>query len=1452
MQKKFLLILSFLVVAARLCTVAQTTEAPSSRLADKIIAIQDKIIQEGKTTNQLSEKDLASLPVGIPKDIGGITYWVIIDSARFTPQGAFFNAYVILDFKTSGKNIAFMGRNIAFQPGGLAAATSSKLLLASEESIPLNNKVALILKADGRNFVEMDCNGFKSVNIKGFFEFERDFLLPENPDGTIAAGKMTASLEVNTTDWGSMMANINLPAFQIPKVKGLSFSVRDAVIDLSDTANPPNFQFPKDYINTNGNNINLWQGFFLREARVRLYKELESSRGKKEVLIQNMLIDNMGVSGSLGVTNVFGQDEGSLNGWPFSVDSLGITVVKSQLKGAAARGLMNIPFFDKDQPTKYSAMIFDNNGETDFLFSLSPSRNLKANVLAAEVELLQNSTIIVARTAGKLKPEAILNGTITIKSGELLNLNRIEFNTLHLTSDAPYIKSGVFSMTGNGQQKAANYPLVINKLGFAFNQSQMNLTVDGAINLMNSSGNGFGAQAMVNISGEVKQIEETQGDLIVKRQEWRYKDTKFSNITINVKTGAFSLDGSLTIYDKDPIYGNGFRGEINATFTPGPKVKAIAQFGVVKDNRYWYVDAMVVLPAPVGTGFGLYGIGGGLYYGMALQRPNVNSVGNFVTKTGSSDRLDVGASRSDARYIPDPTVGLGFKATVALGLIPSPQPFNGDATFEMSFNSSGGLRMIRFQGQGYFMSELSFPRNKNAPIYANLEILFDFKNSSLHANLDTYVNIGGVLQGVNAGGLAGSAVLHFAPDEWYIHIGTPEQRIGLNFIGLVKTGAYFMVGTYIPGMPAPPQAVSDILGGMDLNFMRNENALANGGGFAFGAGLEIKTPRIEVLIFYGQFSAGLGFDIMLKNYGSARCAGGSGPIGINGWYASGQAWAYFQGSIGVFVDLTFIKGEFEILRIGAAAVLQAKLPNPLWMRGVVGGQFSILGGLVSGNCRFSITIGEECQIEGVSSVTGVKVISSLKPQPADGEVDVFTGPQAAFNVSIDKEFEMMDLNNNFKAYRVKLDHFKIISDGKELAGTLQWNDNKDVVIINPAEILPPKSKVKADVKVHWEQKVNGTWQPLSANGKTEGEQMASEFNTGTAPDYIPESNVLYSYPMTAQHNFMKREYPDGYMKLKVGQSYLFNKSDSGKEWDFVARFTAAGQPVGLSSPLSYQNGNISYQLPGIANDKVFNVHFVKVPKGAAQAVDKNVVSAEKQLASNEAGNISTTTKEIQGTVTLAEEKKLYESFFRSSKFNTFGEKLDAMTGYQTVGRIMPGFNVYEPGAWANLTEVFDKAEVAGIGAYEPLLQLEALPDNVWFSSRIYPTIYELYPAEKSLTISWRPIDKAGLPPLKSMSINQDDFPELSEQDLTSAVNGKPGRSIFVYSLSYYAYRDFYELRQKAFDLYTSRIGAAPLGAFRLMSIPYYDVDKGPLRFNLSYKLPGINRITTTKTFVINW
>jgi hypothetical protein len=74
-------------------------------------------------------------------------------------------------------------------------------------------------------------------------------------------------------------------------------------------------------------------------------------------------------------------------------------------------------------------------------------------------------------------------------------------------------------------------------------------------------------------------------------------------------------------------------------------------------------------------------------------------------------------------------------------------------------------------------------------------------------------------------------------------------------------------------------------------------------------------------------------DILLKNYGDLSCEGREGPIGINGWYAQGQAWAWVAAAVGIKVDLPFYSGRYAIFELDVAALMRAKAPNPFWMKG---------------------------------------------------------------------------------------------------------------------------------------------------------------------------------------------------------------------------------------------------------------------------------------------------------------------------------------------------------------------------------------------------------------------------------------------------------------------------------------------------------------------------------------
>ena len=120
--------------------------------------------------------------------------------------------------------------------------------------------------------------------------------------------------------------------------------------------------------------------------------------------------------------------------------------------------------------------------------------------------------------------------------------------------------------------------------------------------------------------------------------------------------------------------------------------------------------------------------------------------------------------------------------------------------------------------------------------------------------------------------------------------------LGVNIMGLSTVQTYFMAGTLIEDLPLPPSEVASIISNIDMDFMRNENLLSNGNGVAFG--MQFKTNfgfGQNSGFVYAYMNAGAGADIMLRNYGSIQCEGRSGPIGINGWYASGQGYAYLQG-----------------------------------------------------------------------------------------------------------------------------------------------------------------------------------------------------------------------------------------------------------------------------------------------------------------------------------------------------------------------------------------------------------------------------------------------------------------------------------------------------------------------------------------------------------------------------
>ncbi|HPY82550.1 MAG TPA: hypothetical protein PLU45_04260, partial [Bacteroidales bacterium] len=299
------------------------------------------------------------------------------------------------------------------------------------------------------------------------------------------------------------------------------------------------------------------------------------------------------------------------------------------------------------------------------------------------------------------------------------------------------------------QNKFSSFPISITGITIINQEQQIGLQVQAQVNFVGESDGGFGGTTGITVWATKTE------------KPWEYSHVDIDNIIVHISKGnAFTLDGEVAIVRSDPEYGNGFNGTLAASFG-GFSMSATALFGSIDNFRYWYADALIsknVAIATVGP-IGLYGLGGGLYFKMRQE------IASGAIQSG------IGISNSGLKYVPDKQSKLGFKASVIFGLAGSPQAFNGDLEYNMSFLQSGGIDKVSLVGNGYFMNS-DFSTNSNqlssmaknvadgkaipinnskAQVYANVAINYDIYNSVFHANFNTYVNVGGVIKGaVNA------------------------------------------------------------------------------------------------------------------------------------------------------------------------------------------------------------------------------------------------------------------------------------------------------------------------------------------------------------------------------------------------------------------------------------------------------------------------------------------------------------------------------------------------------------------------------------------------------------------------------------------------------------------------------------------------------------------------------
>jgi len=365
--------------------------------------------------------------------------------------------------------------------------------------------------------------------------------------------------------------------------------------------------------------------------------------------------------------------------------------------------------------------------------------------------------------------------------------------------------------------------------------------------------------------------------------------------------------------------------------------------------------------------------------------------------------------------------------------------------------------------------------------------------------------------------------------------------------------------------------------------------------------------------------------------------------------------------------------------------------------------------------------------------------------------------------------------------------------------------------------------------------------------------METSFTTGEAPDYIPASNVEYSYPIAGQYNFYSKEYNKGFIKLKKGQPYLF---ENDPKWIRKARITEdVNHQRFVETDYRYDGGanQVNYTIPeGLSLATIYRFELLNIPR-YSQVIDANVEKVSKELVEGEEGVAQLTTKKLEGSVELLETESIYGAAFRTSKYETFVGKMGSLTITNVVSfNVNPVANIHQIIGIVNLNEAFDNYELNDFESSKKLIRIEALlQSNRWYNDLVYPLVYKEYPLINKFRITSRNIEELGLPPVLDNLIYQSSY-NISISDsgeiLGNAVDGEY-KSLKI-NLMNSMKSDYWDIQNQATNyMAINKFSNESLNRIALSHFPVFML--GEYKLNLKYFIPGVINETSSYLLSLN-
>jgi hypothetical protein len=278
---------------------------------------------------------------------------------------------------------------------------------------------------------------------------------------------------------------------------------------------------------------------------------------------------------------------------------------------------------------------------------------------------------------------------------------------------------------------------------------------------------------------------------------------------------------------------------------------------------------------------------------------------------------------------------------------------------------------------------------------------------------------------------------------------------------------------------------------------------------------------------------------------------------------------------------------------------------------------------------------------------------------------------------------------------------------------------------------------------------------------------------------------------------------------------------------------------------------VNFDVPqNMAKEAVYTFNIVRSSLDGQTAANNVQTQSQTDVsADGDSTTIAQTT--LKGNATSAVSKEVINYSFRTSKYNTFIEKMSATSDPRDLFDVATNY-ISVIGQRFDASESFDKFETEGDNTFstKPLISLVAGTNNSWLQNQLMPLIYTGYPFNPGMIITRDQTTTGGIPPLDAVRLYNANTSGYRLEDAAISEGLAPtiqDRCRFMYYVSFVANDDYHELLNKANRLYINGVTATP-AISRLLTSTYPDL-QGNIYYpvELKYRLPGSNNISSSVT-----